>query len=134
MCTSDVPPIPHPNELLAPHPDEDPDAYWIITVGQEVGIFFHWVDVAERTLGISGAVQVRKQTWADALRIYMRKYNEGAVEARPHVGGRFWRSHIHETGGSLAPASPMPSSSSSEDSIWTHVEDLSTHMSRVGLS
>lgn len=33
MCTSVIPPIPHPNELLVPHPDEDPDAYWIITVG-----------------------------------------------------------------------------------------------------
>ncbi|KIK35307.1 hypothetical protein CY34DRAFT_96342 [Suillus luteus UH-Slu-Lm8-n1] len=134
MCTSVVPPIPHPNELLVPHPDEDPDAYWIIMVGQEVGIFFHWVDVAECTLGISGAVQVRKETWADALCIYTRKYNEGAVEARPRVGGHFWPSHIHETGGSLAPASPTPSSSSSKDSIWTHVEDLLAHMSQVGLS
>jgi hypothetical protein len=37
-----VPPVPHPTELVAPHPDEEPDAYWIITIGQEVGIFYHW--------------------------------------------------------------------------------------------
>lgn len=59
----------------------------------------------------------------------MRKYNKGAVEAQPCVSGHFWPSHIHETGGSLAPMSPTPSSSSREDSIWTHVEDLSAHES-----
>lgn len=25
-----------------PNPGENPDAYWVVTVGQEVGIFFHW--------------------------------------------------------------------------------------------
>ncbi|KIK40551.1 hypothetical protein CY34DRAFT_87179 [Suillus luteus UH-Slu-Lm8-n1] len=129
-----VPPIPHPSELLAPHPDEKPDAYWIITIGQEVGIFYHWVDVAKRTLGISGAIQVRKDTWADALGLYTRKYNEGAVQARPTVGGRFWPPHVSQA--AVSPPflpSPTPSSTSSEDSIWTRVEDLSEHMSQVGI-
>jgi len=39
------------------------------------------VDVTEHTQDISGAIQVRKETWADALHLYTRKYNEGAVEA-----------------------------------------------------
>ncbi|KAG1855300.1 hypothetical protein F4604DRAFT_1932362 [Suillus subluteus] len=120
-----IPPIPHPSELLVPHPDEEPDAFWIIIIGQEVGIFYHWVDVAECTLGISGAVQVRKETWADALRLYTRKHNEGTVEARPTVGGHFWPPHVSQAAVS-PPSLPSPtlSSTSSEDSIWTHVEDL----------
>ncbi|KAG2132068.1 hypothetical protein DEU56DRAFT_757414 [Suillus clintonianus] len=122
-----VPPVPHPSELHAPLPSEHPDAYWVVTVGQEVGIFFHWLDVGERTQGISGAIQVRQETWADALRLYTRKYDEGAVEARPHVGGRFWPPHVLHT----APASPASSANSSEDSIWTRVEDLSDQMSQV---
>lgn len=145
-----IPPVPHPSELHAPLPGENPDAYWVVTVGQEVGIFFHWcvashfisiyfanyvsnyfrLDVGERTQGISGAIQVRQETWVDALRLYTRKYNEGAVEARPHVGSRFWPPCVPHTAPS-APASPVSSTHSSEDSIWTHVEDLSEQMSQV---
>ncbi|KAG2151479.1 hypothetical protein DEU56DRAFT_908326 [Suillus clintonianus] len=132
-----VPPVPHPSELHAPHPGEHPDTYWVITVGQEVGIFFHWLDVGERTQGISGAIQVRQETWVDALRLYTRKYNEGAVEARPRVGGRFWPPHVPRTALSApssptlsAPSSPALSANSSEDSIWTYVEDLSEQMTQ----
>jgi hypothetical protein len=98
-----IPPVPHPSELHAPLPSENPDAYWVVTVGQEVGIFFHWciashfisiyfanymsnyfrLDIGEHTQGISGAIQVRQETWVDALHLYMRKYNEGVVEVRP---------------------------------------------------
>ncbi|KAG2140391.1 hypothetical protein BD769DRAFT_1662951 [Suillus cothurnatus] len=111
-----IPPVPHPTELV------------------EVGIFYHWVDVAERTQGISGAIQVRKETWADALHLYMRKYNEGAVEAWPTVGGCFWSPHVSQPA-VTPPSLPSPtlSATSSEDSIWTHIEDLSEHMSQVGL-
>jgi hypothetical protein len=37
-----IPPVPHPTELVVPHPDEEPNAYWITTIGQEVSIFYHW--------------------------------------------------------------------------------------------
>jgi hypothetical protein len=92
------------------------------------------VDVAEHTQGISGAIQVRKETWADALHLYMRKYNEGAVEAWPTVGRRFWPPHVSQPA-VTPPSLPSPtlSATSSKDSIWTRIEDLSEHMSQVGL-
>ncbi|KAG1746999.1 hypothetical protein EDD22DRAFT_958292 [Suillus occidentalis] len=102
----------------------------LLQVGQEVGIFFHWLDIGEHTQGISRAIQVRQETWVDALRLYTRKYNEGAVEARPHVGSCFWPPCVPHTAPS-APASPVSSTHSSKDSIWTHVEDLSEQMSQV---
>ncbi|KAG2742532.1 hypothetical protein P692DRAFT_20850797 [Suillus brevipes Sb2] len=103
-----IPPVTHPSELHAPLPGENPDAYWVVTVGQEV----------------------RQETWVDALHLYTRKYNEGTVEVRPHAGSRFWPPCVPHTAPS-APASPVSSTHSSEDSIWTHVEDLSEQMSQV---
>ncbi|KAG1871809.1 hypothetical protein DFJ58DRAFT_722556 [Suillus subalutaceus] len=73
-----VPPIPHPSELRVLYPGEN-----LMLIGSLR------LDVGEHTLGISGAIQVKQETWADALRLYMRKYEEGAVKARPHVGGHF---------------------------------------------
>ena len=35
-------PAPAPEELKPPVVGEKPDGYYVITVGQEVGIFFHW--------------------------------------------------------------------------------------------
>ncbi|KAG1836693.1 hypothetical protein DFJ58DRAFT_846842 [Suillus subalutaceus] len=101
--------------LLTSHP-----SLTLASLGQEVGIFFHWLDVGERTLGISGAIQVKQETWADALHLYMREYEEGAVVVLatpfPHT---------------IISALPALSATSSEDSIWTHIEDLLEQMSQV---
>ena len=37
-----APSAPAPEELKPPAVGEKPDGYYVITVGQEVGIFFHW--------------------------------------------------------------------------------------------
>ncbi|KAJ8589115.1 hypothetical protein M405DRAFT_714000, partial [Rhizopogon salebrosus TDB-379] len=59
----------------------EPEGFWVITVGQEVGIFYHWADVAERTNFISGNVQKSYPSFQKALEVYTVKYNEGRVHA-----------------------------------------------------
>ncbi|KAG0699332.1 hypothetical protein DFH29DRAFT_766188, partial [Suillus ampliporus] len=61
--------------------DIKPEGYWVITVGQEVGVFYHWADVAERTNFISGNVQKSYPSFQQALEVYTVKYNEGRVRA-----------------------------------------------------
>ncbi|KAG1906181.1 uncharacterized protein F5891DRAFT_942174, partial [Suillus fuscotomentosus] len=99
-----------------------PDGFWVITVGQEVGIFYHWyvADVAERTNFISGNVQKRYPSFQEALKVYTVKFNEGGVRAVPIPGGPFW------------PSSPSPSLSAESDEMWSQVDDLSETMSQFG--
>ncbi|KAI6001443.1 hypothetical protein EDD15DRAFT_2361849 [Pisolithus albus] len=37
-----IPPIPHPSHILPPKSDVAVQGYYVITVGQEVGIFYTW--------------------------------------------------------------------------------------------
>lgn len=37
-----VPKIPHPDEIQAPEPGFSPEGFYVVSVGQEVGIFYHW--------------------------------------------------------------------------------------------
>ncbi|KAG1894801.1 uncharacterized protein F5891DRAFT_960867, partial [Suillus fuscotomentosus] len=99
-----------------------PDGFWVITVGQEVGIFYHWymADVAERTNFISGNVQKRYPSFQEALKVYTVKFNEGGVRTVPIPGGPFW------------PSSPSPSLSAESDEMWSQVDDLSETMSQFG--
>ncbi|KAG0701650.1 hypothetical protein DFH29DRAFT_775179, partial [Suillus ampliporus] len=55
--------------------------YWVITVGQEVGVFYHWADVTEQTNFISGNIQKSYPSFQQALEAYTIKYNEGRVRA-----------------------------------------------------
>ena len=34
--------VPPPHKIKLPSPGDHPEGFWVITVGQEVGIFFHW--------------------------------------------------------------------------------------------
>ncbi|KAG1892503.1 hypothetical protein F4604DRAFT_1913225 [Suillus subluteus] len=49
--------VPAPNNIQVPHANLKPEGFWVITIGQEVGIFYHWADVAEQVNFISGNVQ-----------------------------------------------------------------------------
>ncbi|KAG2034624.1 hypothetical protein BDR03DRAFT_828524, partial [Suillus americanus] len=59
----------------------EPEGFWVITVGQEVGVFYHWADVAEPTNFVSKSVQKRYASFQEALDVYTVKYNEGRVRA-----------------------------------------------------
>ncbi|KAG1894667.1 uncharacterized protein F5891DRAFT_917385, partial [Suillus fuscotomentosus] len=57
------------------HAGLEPEGFWVVTVGQEVGIFYHWADVAERTNFVSGNVQKWYPSFQKALEVYMVQYN-----------------------------------------------------------
>ncbi|KAG0691984.1 hypothetical protein DFH29DRAFT_818484 [Suillus ampliporus] len=109
-----IPVVPKPSEILPPRVGLTPEGFWVITVGQEVGIFYHWADVAERTNFVSGNVQKWYPSFQKAHEVYTVKYNEGRVRAVPTPGGPFWPSYP-------SPASPALSSNS--DDLWSQVED-----------
>ncbi|KAG2060966.1 hypothetical protein BDR06DRAFT_861117, partial [Suillus hirtellus] len=60
-----------------------PEGFWVITVGQEVGIFYCWsvIDVAEHTNFVSGNIQKGYPSFQEALEAYTVQYNEGRVRA-----------------------------------------------------
>ncbi|KAG1888192.1 hypothetical protein F4604DRAFT_2032333, partial [Suillus subluteus] len=82
--------VPKPSEIYPPQAGETPEGFWAITVRQEVGVFYRWADVAERTNFVSGNVQKRYPSFQQALTAYMVKYNKGRVQAVPLPGGPFW--------------------------------------------
>ncbi|KAG1871384.1 hypothetical protein F4604DRAFT_1926118 [Suillus subluteus] len=122
--SSYIPVIPKPSEILPPCVGLTPDGFWVITVGQEVGIFYHWADVAERTNFVSGNVQKRYPSFQQAHEVYTVKYNEGRVRAVPTPGGPFWHSNP-------SPASPALSSDS--DDLWSQVEDWEESLSDLDI-
>lgn len=90
----------------------------MITVGQEVGIFYTWPDVAVRTNGISGNTHKQCKSFSEAMKLYTRMYNKGCVRAVPVPGGPFWP----EAGQSDSSTSRSSSSSSAE--WWSELGEL----------
>ncbi|KAG1902577.1 uncharacterized protein F5891DRAFT_1186223 [Suillus fuscotomentosus] len=116
--------IPHPDEL---HPPSGVKihGYYVVTVGQEVGIFFNWLDAKARVDGIKGATHMCCEHWPDALALYTKHYCQGAVRAVPTVGGPFCSSSP-----SQMPSSPtLTTSSSGSDELWSYFDDLSQELS-----
>ncbi|KAG1724204.1 uncharacterized protein EDB91DRAFT_1255340 [Suillus paluster] len=96
---------PHPDEQYLPAGTQV-QGYYVVTVGQEVGIFF-----------------------AGLTPKYMLMESAAHLTPVPTVGGPFWPvGIIHPT----PPPSPTTTASStnSED-LWSYLEDLSEHMSQV---
>lgn len=128
---------PTPGDIQAPHSGVDAEGFWVIIVGQEVGIFYTWyiwltstsniidgllrADVAERTNFISGNIQKWYPSFEKALAAYTVKYNEGSVRAVPIPGGPF------------SPDVPSPTLSATSDDLWSQVEDLSDSVSRCSI-
>ena len=131
-----VAPIPHPSCILPPKRGSTVQGYYVITVGQEVGIFYTWhvslavryhfiyslyrPEVAARTNNISGNAHKRYTSFSQALYAYEKMYNKGCVRAVPVPGGPFW------------PFGEQPDSNSSRDSsptssaeFWAEVGDIS---------
>ncbi|KAG2353337.1 hypothetical protein BDR07DRAFT_1309837, partial [Suillus spraguei] len=115
--------VPKPGDIIPPHAGLEAEGFWVITVGQEVGIFYHWADVAERTHFVSGNIQKWYPSFQKALEVYTVQYNEGRVRAVPIPGGPFWPS----------PSPPSPSWSSDSDDLWSQVDDLSETMTHCEL-
>ncbi|KAF8226159.1 hypothetical protein L208DRAFT_1380335 [Tricholoma matsutake] len=80
--------------------------YYIITVEQEVGVFFDWYmliiiwfppfysnpfrqDVKARTDRVSGACQSKYPTWEGALLKYTQHFDQGSVFVKPFSSGPF---------------------------------------------
>ncbi|KAI5989485.1 hypothetical protein EDD15DRAFT_2151392, partial [Pisolithus albus] len=86
--TSRIAVVPHPSDL--PRPTSTPEGFYLVIVGQEVGIFYTWKDAALRVLEISGAVYYKCRTFQRALANYTAAYNKGELRAIPKPGGPFW--------------------------------------------
>ncbi|KAG0698992.1 hypothetical protein DFH29DRAFT_763212, partial [Suillus ampliporus] len=81
---------PIPDELHPPSAGTSAQGYYVVTVGQEVGIFFHWLDCQAWVSGITNAAHTCYDHWAEALAMYTRHHRAGLVHAIPTVGGPFW--------------------------------------------
>ncbi|KAI6012936.1 hypothetical protein PISMIDRAFT_110080 [Pisolithus microcarpus 441] len=117
---------PNPSEIKPPSGDELAEGFYIITVGQEVGIFSSWLDASECVTNVLGAQHKCYCTFKDALQAYTTKYNEGAVQVMPLAGSRFWPSQPILN---LMP--PSTPSHMSSDEFWNQVDDISeiaTHL------
>ncbi|KIK13840.1 hypothetical protein PISMIDRAFT_40645, partial [Pisolithus microcarpus 441] len=85
--------IPHPSDV--PRPTSTPKGFYLIIVGQEVGIFYTWKDAALQVLEISGAVYYKCKTFQQALADYTATYDKGELHAIPTPGGPFWPTAPH---------------------------------------
>ncbi|KAI5986551.1 hypothetical protein EDC04DRAFT_2615050 [Pisolithus marmoratus] len=74
-----IPPIPHPSCILLPKSNTAVQGYYVIMVGQEVGIFYTWPDVAVQMNNISGNTHKQCKSFSEALKLYMWMYNKGCV-------------------------------------------------------
>ncbi|KAI6018979.1 hypothetical protein BKA83DRAFT_39997, partial [Pisolithus microcarpus] len=83
---------PNPSEIKPPSSDELAEGFYIVTVGQEVGIFFSWLNASEHVTNVPGAQHKCYCTFKDVLWAYTSKYNEGAVQVTLLAGSRFWPS------------------------------------------
>ena len=129
-------PIPHPSCILPPKRGTTVQDYYVITVGQEVGIFYTWYvsltvrcyfiyslyrpEVAARTNNISGNAHKRYSSFPQALNAYEKMYNKGCVRAVPVPGGPFWPFDEQSDGDSSRSSSPT-----SSVEFWSKVGDIS---------
>ncbi|KAI6020397.1 hypothetical protein BKA83DRAFT_4127107 [Pisolithus microcarpus] len=114
-----IPPIPHPSRILPLKSNTVVQGYYVITVGQEVGVFYNWPDVAARTNNISRNTHKQCKSFSEALKVYTRMYNKGCVRAVPVPGGPFWPEAEHSDSSTSRP----PSSGSSAE-LWSQLGEL----------
>ncbi|KAI5999605.1 hypothetical protein EDD15DRAFT_2124058, partial [Pisolithus albus] len=112
--------IPDPSDLA--EPTSKPEGFYLVIVGQEVGIFYSWKDTALRVLGISGAIYYKCKTFQQALADYTAAYDKGELRAIPSPGGPFWPAVLR---------TPSPALTEGEQSYWAEVDDLTDVLSQV---
>ncbi|KAI6027835.1 hypothetical protein BKA83DRAFT_4123722 [Pisolithus microcarpus] len=113
------PPIPHPSRISLPKSNTAVQGYYVITVGQEVGIFYNWADVTACMNNISGNTHKQCKSFSEALKVYTRMYNKGCVRAVPIPGGPFWPEAEHSDS-----STSCPSSSTSSTEMWSQLGEL----------
>ncbi|KAH7904897.1 hypothetical protein BJ138DRAFT_1018480 [Hygrophoropsis aurantiaca] len=119
--------IPHPSEIQPPADGTQPSGFWLITVGQEVGIFYDWAEVQLRTSKISGATQYKCSSFQDAMTRYTSHYDRNLLRAIPVPNGPFWPTALTHS-----PAMSATSDVSySSDELWSQVDDISLHLTNL---
>ncbi|KAI6120248.1 hypothetical protein EDD16DRAFT_1479089 [Pisolithus croceorrhizus] len=116
QASSYIPPVLHPTHILLLKSNIAVQGYYMITVGQEVGIFYTWLDVAVCTNGISSNTHKQCKSFSEAIKVYMHMYNKGCVQAIPVPGGPFWPE------AEQSDSSDSPSTSSAE--LWSELGKL----------
>ncbi|KAI6101295.1 hypothetical protein F5141DRAFT_1066036 [Pisolithus sp. B1] len=111
------PPIPHPSRILPPMSNTSVQGYYVITVGQEVGIFYNWLDVAAWTNNISRNTHKQCRSFFKALKVYTWMYNKGCVQAVPVPGGPFWPEAKQSDSSTSHSSSPTSSTK-----LWSQLE------------
>ncbi|KAH7918251.1 hypothetical protein BV22DRAFT_1024895, partial [Leucogyrophana mollusca] len=122
---------PHPDSIKLPTMGERPSGFWVITVGQEVGIFYDWNDVGRRTNHVSGAIQKKYPTFQEALQHYRRSYELQELSAVPVPNGPFWPKNCAWVPVATSPEPMLSPSPTSSDEIWSQLDDLSLYMSQA---
>ncbi|KAI6041992.1 hypothetical protein EDC04DRAFT_3109288 [Pisolithus marmoratus] len=72
-----------------------PEGFYLVIIGQEVGIFYTWKDAALQVLDISGVVHYKCKTFQQALADYTATHRKGELCAIPTPGGPFWPTVPH---------------------------------------
>ncbi|KAG2059911.1 hypothetical protein BDR06DRAFT_855239, partial [Suillus hirtellus] len=83
------PSISHPSTFNSP-PEGHNSKIYVITVGQQVGLFFHWNDVTQQVNCVSGNIHYKHNTFQEALMQYTCAYENGKLCVIPIPGSPFW--------------------------------------------
>ncbi|KAK0467698.1 uncharacterized protein EV420DRAFT_1634954 [Desarmillaria tabescens] len=76
--------IPRPEDLPRPRNVWPPqNNFYVITSGQEVGLFFTWNETAEQVIGIPGNKYEWRANYYDAVDIYRKAYDDDEVHVTP---------------------------------------------------
>ncbi|KAK0435335.1 uncharacterized protein EV420DRAFT_1653281 [Desarmillaria tabescens] len=82
--------IPRPEDLPRPRNVWPPqNNFYVITSGQEVGLFFTWNEMAERVIGVPGNKYEWRANYYDTVDIYRKAYDDDEVHVTPLAGSRF---------------------------------------------
>ncbi|KAH7905208.1 hypothetical protein BJ138DRAFT_1118670 [Hygrophoropsis aurantiaca] len=119
--------IPRPSEIQPPADGLEPTGFWLITVGQEVGIFYDWAEVQLRTSKVSGATQYKCSSFQDAMTRYTSYYDRGLLRAVPVPNGPFWPT----TQTRSRAMSATSARSDDSDELWSQVDDISEHFTNL---
>ncbi|KIJ58761.1 hypothetical protein HYDPIDRAFT_33827 [Hydnomerulius pinastri MD-312] len=100
---------PHPNTFRNPKV-KGAHRYYVVIVGQEVGIFWDWNDVALRVHKVSCACYKKCTTFQEAFQRYRVAYERGELQVKPIPGTQFW---------------------GDDSEYWDAMEDLSEQLSDI---
>ncbi|KAG6809652.1 hypothetical protein H0H92_015319 [Tricholoma furcatifolium] len=82
-------PRPHPSTLNPPPSGTAVEAYYLVSIGQRVGIFFDWDTVLSLTDGVPGSSVQPYGTWDAAFSRYRVYHVNNFLDCRILVGGAY---------------------------------------------